>query len=201
MFQACATISYPALFENIETVARIAPALKLLGASESLLRVFDHARKNNFYFFPQCLPDHYGGPLKYIPLENIGILEGPAPTTVGAEIYGAGWTFRAHLLWEAFGHARDRDIMLLNLDSFDERRQIEAGQWDLHFIAFNSTTQPRETELIFPLALEHAASIAHGPAPDAISPAPVPLSSGRWPVRLEPGELRWLNILIPGKRK
>ena len=39
--------------------------------------------KNNFYFFPQCLPDHDQGPLKYIPLENVGILEGPPPTTVG----------------------------------------------------------------------------------------------------------------------
>jgi hypothetical protein len=195
MFQACATISYPALFENIETLARISPALKLLGASESLLRVFDHARKNNFYFFPQCLPDHYHGPLKYVPLENIGILEGPPPTTVGAEIYGAGWTFRAHLLWEAFGHCRDREIMLVNLDSFDERRQLEAGQWDLHFIAFNSTTQARQSELIFPPALERAATIADDSSPAAA------LSGGRYPIRLQPGESRRLNVIIPGNGK
>jgi hypothetical protein len=187
MFQACATISYPALFENVETLARIAPALKLLGASEALLRVFDHARRNNFYFFPQCLPDgFYDGPLKYVPLENIGILEGPPPTTVGAEIYGAGWTFRAYLLWEAFGRARDRDIMVLNLDQFDERRQLEQGRWDLRFVAFNPTLRTIETELIFPLALERAATL------DA-----KPLAGGRAPICLDPGEASWFNLTIP----
>jgi hypothetical protein len=194
MFQACATISYPALFENIETLARIAPALRLLGADQSLLRVFDHARKNNFYFFPQCLPatssvessEQYAQPLKYVPLENIGILEGPPPTTVGAEIYGAGWTFRAYLLWEAFGRCRDRDLMLLNLDQFDERRQLESGRWDLRFVAFNSTARTIESELIFPLALERPAMLDDQP-----------LVAGRVPVRMEPGEVRWLNLRIP----
>lgn len=198
MFLACASINYPALFENIETLARIAPALKLLGAEASLLRVFDHARKNNFYFFPQCLPEQYRQPLKYIPLENIGILEGPPPTTVGAEIYGAGWTFRAYLLWEAFGHCRDRDIMVLNLDGFDERRQIASGEWDLRFIAFNPTTESRQSELVFPLAVERTATIATGAAPDSIAPKPAPLTGGRCPIQLEPGELRWLNVVIRG---
>jgi hypothetical protein len=188
MFQACATISYPALFENIETLARIAPALKLLGADEALLRVFDHARKNNFYFFPQCLPEQYAcaQPLKYVPLENIGILEGPPPTTVGAEIYGAGWTFRAYLMWEAFGRARDREVMVLNLDQFDERRQLERGRWDLRFVAFNSTERAIETELIFPPALERAATLDEQP-----------LAGGRVSIRLEPAEGRWLNLAIP----
>ena len=187
MFQACATISYPALFENIETLARIAPALKLLGADEALLRVFDHARKNNFYFFPQCLPDPYARaqPLKYVPLENIGILEGPPPSTVGAEIYGAGWTFRAYLMWEALGRARDRDMMVLNLDQFDERRQLGSGRWDLRFVAFNATAKPIESELIFPLALERPATIDEEP-----------LVGGRLPIRLGPGEARWLNVRI-----
>jgi hypothetical protein len=185
MFLACASIMYPALFENIETLARIAPALRVIGANESLLRVLDHARKNNFYFFPQCLPEHYAQPLKYVPLENIGILEGPAPTTVGAEIYGAGWTFRAHLMWEAFGHAKDRDVMVVNLDQFDERRQLERGRWDLHFVAFNSTTRTIESELIFAVALERAATLDGKP-----------IAGGRVLVRMEPGEIRWLNLKV-----
>jgi hypothetical protein len=185
MFLACASIMYPALFENIETLARIAPALRVVGANESLLRVFDHARKNNFYFFPQCLPEQYAQPLKYVPLENIGILEGPAPTTVGAEIYGAGWTFRAHLMWDAFGHAKDRDLMLVNLDQFEERRQLENGKWDLHFVAFNSTTRTIGSEILFPLALERPATIDDRP-----------LIGGRLPVRMDPGEIRWLNLKV-----
>jgi hypothetical protein len=201
MFQACATMNYPALFENIETLARIAPALALLGADESLLRVFDHARKNNFYFFPQCLPDHDQAPLKYIPLENIGILEGPVPSSVGAEIYGAGWTFRAYLLWEALGRCRDREIMVLNLDGFDERRQFEAGKWDLRFVAFNSTPNTIQSELIFPLALERAATIAQGDAAHGISARATPLTGGRHPIRLEPGQALWLKVNIPDTSK
>jgi hypothetical protein len=191
MFQACATMNYAALFENIETLARIAPTLKLLGTDASLLRVFDHARKNNFYFFPQCLPDHYQGPLKYVPLENIGILEGPAPTTVGAEIYGAGWTFRAYLMWEAFGRARERDLMVLNLDAFDERRQLEAGRWDLNFVAFNATDRAIDTELIFPLAVEQASTSC------VDGGTPAPLTAGRYPIELAPGESQSLHVVIP----
>jgi hypothetical protein len=196
MFLACASINYPALFENIETFARLTPALKLLGADESLLRVFDHARKNNFYFFPQCLPEHYAAPLKYIPLENIGILEGPAANTVGAEIYGAGWTFRAYLMWEAFGRCRDRDIMVLNLDQFDERRQLQAGRWDLSFVAFNSTAEPRASELIFPLAVERQAMIAEGDTREGIAKQTALLANGRCPIRLAAGEARWINVVI-----
>jgi hypothetical protein len=194
MFQACATINYPALFENIETLARIAPALKLIGADASLLRIFDHARKNNFYFFPQCLPEHYKAPLKYIPLENIGILEGPAANTVGAEIYGAGWTFRAYLMWGALGRCRDREIMLINLDQFDERRQLEARRWDLSFIAFNPTAEALQSELIFPIAVEKHAQITDAPMSGALSP-PAPLVNGRWSIQLGPGETRSINVV------
>jgi hypothetical protein len=108
---------------------------------------------------------------------------------VGAEIYGAGWTFRAYLLWEAFGRARDRDIMVLNLDSFDERRQLEAGKWDQSFIAFNSSDQRRESELLFPLATERPATLLH-------ENKPVPFAGGRHAITLEPGEAKWLRLMI-----
>lgn len=189
MFQACATISYPAIFENIETLARLAATLKLLPPDESLLCVFDHARKNNFYFFPQCLPARDELPLKYVPLENIGILEGPPPTSVGAEIYGAGWVFRAYLLWEAFGRCADRDVMVLNCDAFDERRQLEAGRWDLTFFLFNPTTEPREADVIFPVAIERTATLtANGETQRIVN--------GRWRTHLPPGESRQLNLVV-----
>ena len=142
MFQACATISYPALFENIEVLARLCPTFKRFPPSVALLRVFDHARKNNFYFFPRCFDAGRGAlPLEYIPFENIPILEGPAPGSVGQEIYGSGWVFRACLIWEAFGYAEDRDIMVLNLDAFEERRQFDQGRLELTFIVFNGNEQ------------------------------------------------------------
>ncbi|MBC8107082.1 MAG: hypothetical protein H7Z14_10870 [Anaerolineae bacterium] len=191
MFQACATISYPAIFENIETLARIAPALKTVGADESLLRVFDHARKNNFYFFPHCLPEHEKFPLQFVPLENIGILEGPPASSVGAEIYGAGWVFRAYLLWEALARCENRDIMVLSLDVFDERRQMEAGSLNLTFIAFNGTDDAIQSQIVIPLAATSDATIAIGDA------APVESLGDRLQIRLLPGEIKWIRLHVP----
>jgi hypothetical protein len=130
-----------------------------------------------------------------VPLENIGILEGPPATTVGAEIYGAGWTFRAYLMWEAFGRCRDRDIMVLNLDQFDERKQSEAGRWDLHFVAFNSTPETKQSELVFPPAVERSATVAEGATPEKLSQR-TPLAAGRCGIRLEAGEARWFNVVV-----
>ncbi|HEX4054273.1 MAG TPA: hypothetical protein VHX86_08410 [Tepidisphaeraceae bacterium] len=168
MFQACATISYPALFENIEVLARLCPTFKRFPPSLALLRVVDHARKNNFYFFPRCFDSGRGTlPLQYIPFENIPILEGPAPGSVGQEIYGSGWVFRACLMWETFGHAEDRDIMVLNLDAFEERRHLEQGRLELTFIVFNGTDKRQQAQLVFPWS-GVSATIATGESPDAI---------------------------------
>jgi hypothetical protein len=168
MFQACATISYPALFENIEVLARLCPTFKRFPPSLALLRVVDHARKNNFYFFPRCFDAGRGTlPLQYIPFENIPILEGPAPGSVGQEIYGSGWVFRACLMWETFGHADDRDIMVLNLDAFEERRQLEQRRLELTFIVFNGTDKRRQAQLVFPWS-SVSAMIAAGESPEAI---------------------------------
>ena len=168
MFQACATISYPALFENIEVLARLCPTFKRFPPSLALLRVIDHARKNNFYFFPRCFDAGRGElPLQYIPFENIPILEGPAPGSVGQEIYGSGWVFRAYLIWEAFGRAGDRDIMVLNLDMFEERGQLEQGRLELTFVVFNGTNKTQQVRLEFPWSSD-SARITMGASPDAI---------------------------------
>jgi len=174
MFQACATISYPAIFENIEVLARLCPTFKRFAPSRDLLRVFNHARKNNFYFFPKCFDaDGRDLALKYIPFENIPILEGPAPGSIGQEIYGSGWVFRAYLMWEAFGHAEDRDIMVLNLDLFEERRQLEQGRLEMSFIVFNGTDQKQQSRLVFPWA-GNSANISIGVSPDTIEKASAP---------------------------
>jgi hypothetical protein len=168
MFQACATISYPAIFENVEVLARLCPTFKRFPPSLALLRVIDHARKNNFYFFPRCFDAGRGAPpLEYIPFENIPILEGPAPGSVGQAIYGSGWMFRACLIWETFGHAEDRDIMVLNLDAFEERRQFDRGRLELTFIVFNGTDKWQQAQLMFPWCTP-SAKIGTGKSPDTI---------------------------------
>ncbi len=168
MFQACATISYPALFENIEVLARLCPTFKRFPPTLALLRVIDHARKNNFHFFPRCFDAGRGAlPLQYVPFENIPILEGPAPGSVGQEIYGSGWVFRASLIWETFGHAEDRDIMVLNLDAFEERRQFDRSRLELTFIIFNGTDKWQPAQLMFPWCTS-SAKIGTGQSPDTV---------------------------------
>lgn len=152
MFQACATILYPAFYENIENLARIAPVLKHMEDSPDLYNVFNLARKTNFYFFQRCLPEKYRvSPLDYIPHENVPILEGPQMTTIGQEIYGAGWTFRAYLMWEAFARATDREIMVLNLNSFEEQKFLGRNDFEVEIAIFNPGDGPRSVELEFPL--------------------------------------------------
>jgi hypothetical protein len=163
MFQACATISYPALFENIEVLARLCSTFKKFPPPPELLRVFDNARKNNFYFFPRCFDAGQGElALQYIPFENIPILEGPAPGSIGQEIYGSGWVFRAALMWETFGYAQDRDIMVLNLDMFEEHRQRS-----MTFIVFNGTDKRQQAQLVFPCCSASAIITTAG-SPDAV---------------------------------
>ena len=161
MFLACATINYTALLENIDVLARVAPTFKRHGVSSAVLNMYNHARKNNFYFFQQCLPEAYRtSPLNYIPHEDIPLLEGPTgEARIGQEIYGAGWTFRAYLLWEAYGYCLDRDIMLVNLDGYNERQWLDAPQWELTFVLFNAEANHRIADLVFPVAVGRTAMV------------------------------------------
>lgn len=165
-FQACCSIIYSAIFENIEVLARMAPSLRQGGDLEPLLRVYNLARKTNFCYFAQCLPEAWhSSPLKYIPQENIPILEGPPPGIVGQEIYGAGWTFRAHLLWDAWGTVEDRELMLLNLDAYEEDALL-AGSTSPEFILYNPTTSPRTARLRFTLPRDWSGLEVSAPVDD-----------------------------------
>jgi hypothetical protein len=160
-FQACCSIIYSALFENIEVLARLAPGLTTIENLEPVLRVYNLARKNNFYYFPACLPAQWhSSPLKFIPQENIPILEGPVPGKVGQEIYGAGWTFRAHLLWDAWGQVADRDLMLLNLNSYEEDAAFDHAE-ALQFVLYNPLEEPREARVTFTLPPGWSGVVCH----------------------------------------
>lgn len=154
MFQACSPILYPAFFENIEIVARLAPALRGRDVPQPILNVYHLARKTNYYFFQRCLPSNRRtAPLDFIPHEDIPILEGPKPFTVGQEIYGAGWTFRACLLWDAFLRAEQRDVMVLNLDSFQEPQLLAGSKSSLSLLLYNPLAREVTTALVIPETL------------------------------------------------
>ena len=83
----------------------------------------------------------------------------------------------------------DREIMALNCDAFDERRQLETGQWDLTFFVFNPTTEDRDANLIFPIAAERKTTLIDDGRCE-------PLAGGRWQTRLSAGESRRINVII-----
>jgi hypothetical protein len=116
----------------------------------------------------------------------VPILDGPLNAGfVGQEIYGAGWAFRAHLLWEAYAVSSDREITVVNVDSY---REPKSGAWRGTFFVYNGTAQARSANLTFPvLGAEGTASIRLGEvaAPVTITgkaTVPVTLASAEWQV-------------------
>ncbi|GGD90210.1 hypothetical protein [Paenibacillus nasutitermitis] len=127
MFQACTPMLYPAFFENLECAARIASTLKDRSPSDGLIRALNQARMNNFYCFPKCLPEKFRlSELDYIPLENLGTLEDDKTGYAGQEIYGAGQTFRAALLWDQWASCSDERLYMMNLDGYALNRRSAA---------------------------------------------------------------------------
>lgn len=148
MFQACTPIIYPAFFENIECLARIASTLEHHAPSLGLLRVFDHARKNNFFMFPACLPENrHTSSLKHIPFENLGILEDEKTGWIGQEIYGCGQVFQAYLMWETLAHAENRSVMVLNISNYQALEISNFGQLVNTFIIFNPEAKIIQTRI------------------------------------------------------
>ena len=191
MFQACTPIIYPAFFENIECLARIASTLITNPPSLGLLRVFDHARKNNFFMFPACLPENrHTSSLLHIPFENLGVLEDEKTGWIGQEIYGCGQVFQAYLMWEALAQSSDRSVMVLNLNNY---RALELGNLErggLSFIVFNPESEPRTTSI--DLGHARAGSVSSGP--DLGHLEPMVMNANAVEVHLEPGEVLYLRV-------
>lgn len=193
MFLACANIGYPAFFENIETDVRLAASIAGEVDPTATLRVLDYGRRTNFSFFPRCSPDMYGSmPLDYIPFEDVPIFEGPNDAGfLGQEIYGAGFTFRAHLLWDACAYAVDREVMVVSLDS--HREHPEDQGWIGKFLLSNTSGDPVHTEIVFPL-LETVGGLVTVTWPTGESIQHRLPASGTFPLMLP--EHGWLHMTV-----
>lgn len=194
MFQACSPIIYPAFFENIECLARIASTLDTHDASTGLLRVFNHARKNNLYLFPQCLPENrHGSNLMYVPFENLGVLEDEKTGWIGQEIYGCGQVYQAYLMWEAFGKSSDRDMLALNLDNYKIADLGGIRELDLHFIVYN----PEGDRRTFDLALAGSCEGAKAWVGDARGSRDreTEIAGGAVTLSLEAGQMVYLTVM------
>jgi hypothetical protein len=119
--------------------------------SVGLLRAFNHARKNNFYMLPKCLPqNHHGSSLEYIPFENVGILEDEKIGWVCQEIYGSGQVFGAYNMWEAFARSEDRDLMVINTDNYKFFDLAHVHESNPHFLVYNAEARTITTRLEIP---------------------------------------------------
>jgi hypothetical protein len=199
MFLACANINYPAFFENIEADARLASTVHAEDDPVGTLQILDYGRRTNFSFFPRCSPDMYGAmPLDYIPFEDVPILEGPNDAGfLGQEIYGAGFTFRAHLLWDAFGSASDREVMVLNLNSYRED-SADAQAWRGSFLIFNSRDVPVHTAIALPVIRTGTEGKVTLRTPDGMETTQVVVGGETLPVDL--GPRGWVRMAVDTSR-
>ncbi|MCI0158052.1 hypothetical protein KNO15_15230 [Leifsonia shinshuensis] len=145
MFQACTGIVYPAFFEDVEVAVRLASVVDRERDPRGLLRVLDRARRVNVGFLPAFGPDRHDFALPHIPFEELPMLDGTrSGGSIGQEIYGAGWLFWAHLLWDALAASDNPQIMVLNADP-DPGRAGSPGR----FVAYNGTGSVQEATIRF----------------------------------------------------
>jgi hypothetical protein len=197
MFLACANINYPAFFENIEADARLAATILAEDDPAATLQILDYGRRTNFSFFPRCSPDMYGPmPLDFIPFEDVPMLEGPNDAGfLGQEIYGAGFTFRAHLLWDAFASSADREVMVLSVDSYREPPP-NATTWQGSFLLFNSRDESVDTAISLPIICGGDEGKVTLVSPEGRASTHAITGGQMLPVNLEPRSWATMNVAV-----
>ncbi len=147
LFQACASILYPAFKENIESVLPWTVLLREnIGPLSLMLRFLNLGRWHNFHFFA---PDT---PAPFIPWENLGTSEFPETGMIGKEVYGAGEVFWAALMFEALASASDPRVMVVFLDLLEPEALQDFPPSHGTFLVFNPTRYPLAFEITFPFA-------------------------------------------------
>ncbi|MHA2362790.1 MAG: hypothetical protein ACXAC7_02450 [Candidatus Hodarchaeales archaeon] len=160
-------INAPAYKENWEAVIFWTDYLKNIFFKPGFnaiepLKILNLNRIKNFYFFSPNIPDSYErfyGPntLQYIPYEDINYHAtrgpyDPDPEKAGyngKEIYGAGETLWAYLMFEALAKAEDNKSLIVNLNTFDEI--YPPNPVDRKYIVFN----PYEDQKTLSFSLLH----------------------------------------------
>lgn len=185
MFQACASVLYPALKESVEAIL---PWIHLIDAGivpPLMLRVLNLQRKNDLYFFK--LDDTHA---RYIPYENLAMLEFEGQTgEIGKEVYGAGEVFWLALLFEQYAQSEDTECMLLCLDLLDPHASVNGPGY--RFLLWNPLETARTTQLHFHRGLQIPLTVVvSGQENDRVAtqlspgePLTVTLAAGEW-VRL-----------------
>jgi len=149
MFQACASLCYPAYKENVEVLVAWPELLRANVGPASLMAAFaNFQRCHNYAFFDPHLPeDVRRGPCPYIPYEDLATAESDHTATLGKEIYGAGEVFWSALLFDQLGRVDDTQVLCLCLDvPCLELRTIPPVE-QRQYLIYNPTFEEVETLL------------------------------------------------------
>jgi hypothetical protein len=150
MFQACASLSYPAFKENVESMLSWPELLRDGLGNPHLMAGFAHLqRHHNRAFFDAYLPEHLRrGPCSYIPYEDLATAEFSHTAELGKELYGAGEVFWSALLFDALGQVDDPHVLCLSLDvPCLELRTVPTAS-ERRFLLYNPTLEERQVHLV-----------------------------------------------------
>lgn len=155
MFQACASLCYPAYKENVETMIAWPEVLRGRRGPLALLSAFANLqRQHNYAFFDPWLPAEWRrGPCPAIPYEDLSTAEFDRMGRLGKEIYGAGEVFWSALLFGALGRVDDPEVLCLSLDVPCLRLGDFPAVHERRFLLYNPTPERRT-------CLLHSGSVA-----------------------------------------
>lgn len=118
MFQACASLCYPAFKENVEVLVAWPELLRAGLGPVTLMAAFANLqRRHNYAFFDPYLPeDLRRGPCPYVPYEDLATAEFEHTAKLGKELYSTGEVFWSALLFDALGRVDAPHVLCLCLD-------------------------------------------------------------------------------------
>ncbi len=118
MFQACASLCYPAFKENVEVLVAWPELLRAGLGPVTLMAAFANLqRRHNYAFFDPYLPENLRrGPCPYVPYEDLATAEFEHTAKLGKELYGTGEVFWSALLFDALGRVDAPHVLCLCLD-------------------------------------------------------------------------------------
>lgn len=160
MFQACASLAYPAYKENVEVLW---PWAELLAAPEmraalpaGLMAAFANLQRcHNHAFFDPFLPEGMRrGPCPHIPYEDLATSEFAHTAVLGKELYGAGEVFWSALLFAhpGFLAGLPPDMLVMALDVPCLRFDIPVSRAPRRWLVYNprpaGAGAPAESEFV-----------------------------------------------------
>jgi hypothetical protein len=141
MFQACASLCYPAYKENIETIITWAEFLREgVGNPQAMAAFANLQRVHNYAFFDPYLPeDLRRGPCPYVPYEDLATAEFTHTAELGKELYGAGEVFWSALMFHREVEPKDVLCLWLDVPSLELKLLPPAGE--RQYLLYNPTSQ------------------------------------------------------------